>query len=135
MLWHYRLGHPNFMYLKRLFPSLFINKNSNIFQCDVFQFSKHTRSTYPLCPYKPSQPFSLIRSDSWGSNKIPNITGAGWFLLLIDDHTRVSRSVLMKNRSETSQIFKSFHTMIKNQFKTNIQIFKTVGNQQLFLGT
>ena len=25
MLWHYCLGHPNFFYLKRLFPSLFIN--------------------------------------------------------------------------------------------------------------
>lgn len=28
MLWHYRLGHPNFMYLQKLFPSLFINKNA-----------------------------------------------------------------------------------------------------------
>lgn len=26
MLWHYRLGHPNFMYLEKIFPSLF-NKN------------------------------------------------------------------------------------------------------------
>ena len=29
MLWHYRLGHPNFLYLKRMFPSLFINKILN----------------------------------------------------------------------------------------------------------
>ena len=26
MLWHYRLGHRNFMYLEKMFPSLF-NKN------------------------------------------------------------------------------------------------------------
>ena len=32
MLWHYRLGHPNFVYLKKLFPQLF-NKNSKDFHC------------------------------------------------------------------------------------------------------
>ena len=30
MLWHYHLGHPSFMYLKQLFPSLF-NKDSKVF--------------------------------------------------------------------------------------------------------
>ena len=40
LLWHYRLGHPNFMYLKRLFPSLLINKDPKFFQCDICQLSK-----------------------------------------------------------------------------------------------
>ena len=35
MLCHYRLGHPNFLYLQKLFPSLFINKNPKLFQCEV----------------------------------------------------------------------------------------------------
>lgn len=46
MLWHYRLGHPNFMYLKRMFPSHF-NKNPEFFQCEVCQMSKHARNSYP----------------------------------------------------------------------------------------
>ncbi|RYG47403.1 MAG: hypothetical protein EOO01_14865, partial [Chitinophagaceae bacterium] len=29
MLWHFRLGHLNFMYLQKMFPALFINKNPN----------------------------------------------------------------------------------------------------------
>ena len=30
LLWHYRLGHPNFVYLEKMFPSL-LNKNSKSF--------------------------------------------------------------------------------------------------------
>ena len=41
MLWHYRLGHPNFQYLKYLFPNLFKNKSSSSFQCEVCPFAKH----------------------------------------------------------------------------------------------
>ena len=47
MLWHYRLGHPNFMYLKKLFPNL-INKDSAYFQCEVCQLSKHSQNSYPI---------------------------------------------------------------------------------------
>jgi len=30
-LWHDQLGHPNFQYLKHLFPKLFMNKNHLFF--------------------------------------------------------------------------------------------------------
>ena len=33
MLWHFRLGHPSFTYLKHLFPSLF--RNNDNFQCEI----------------------------------------------------------------------------------------------------
>ena len=74
MLWHYRLGHPSLMYLKKLFPSL-INKNSFEFQCEVCQLSKYVRNSYPSQPYKSSHPFYLIHSDVWGPSKIKNISG------------------------------------------------------------
>ena len=125
MLWHYRLGHPNFFYLKRLFPSLFMNINPHFFQCDICQLSKHTRSHYAPKIYKPSKPFFLIHGDIWGPSRIQNITGARWFLLLIDDHTRVSWNFLMKEKSETSYILQAFHKMIQNQFQDNVQVFKT----------
>ena len=41
MMWHYRLGHPNFTYLEKMYPSLF-NKNKEHFQCEICQLSKHT---------------------------------------------------------------------------------------------
>jgi hypothetical protein len=63
LLWHYHLGHPNFMYLERLFPSFFSNKSSQSFKCEICQLSKHVRSSYPTISYKPSHPFVMIHSD------------------------------------------------------------------------
>ena len=114
MIWHYCQGHPNFPYLECLFPSLFINKNAKLFQCDVCRISKHTRNHYAPRPHTPSLPFSLIHGDIWGPSRVENITGARGFLLLVDDHTRLSWAFLMKNKSETNQIFQKFHKMIQN---------------------
>ena len=63
MLWHYHHGHPNFMYLKKLVPSLFTNKSLQSFKCEISQLSKHIRSSYPIISYKPSHPFAMIYSD------------------------------------------------------------------------
>ena len=70
MLWHCRLGHPSFLYLKYLFPSLFVNTNVTDFKCDICQVAKHTRALFPHKIYTPSNAFSLIHSDIWGPSKV-----------------------------------------------------------------
>ena len=124
MLWHYRLGHPNFSYLEKLYPSLF-NKNSKNFQCEICQLSKHTRNSYSIQPYKPSHPFSLIHSDVWGACRINNITGSRWFVTFVDDHTRVTWVFLMKKKSEVREIFENFNNMVQTQFQAKIQVLRT----------
>ena len=44
MMWHLKLGHPNFHYLKRLLPQLFMNKNPNSNVYEACHFAKHTCS-------------------------------------------------------------------------------------------
>ena len=124
MLLHYRLGHPNVMYLKHLFPSLF-NKNPKSFECEICQLSKQVRSHFPIQPYKASSPFSMIHSDIWGPSRIKNVTGTRWFVSFIDDHTRLTWVFLMKEKSKTGQIFKNFKNMIQTQFQSKIQILKS----------
>lgn len=131
MLWHYRLGHPNFMYLGKMFPSLF-NKRLRNFHCEICQLSKHTRSNYPPQPYKPSKPFSLIHSDVWGPSRVSNITGARWFVMFIDDHTRVTWVFLMKEKSDVERVFEIFHKMVQIQFQTNIKVLRTDNGREYY---
>ena len=132
LIWHYRLGHLSFPYLSKLFPVLFRNKNPLLFQCEICQLAKHTRSTYSISPYKSSKPFSIIHSDVWGPSRVPNITGAKWFVSFVDDHTRLTWIYLMKEKSEVTHIFKCFKKMIQTQFDTGIQIFRTDNGKEFF---
>lgn len=82
-IWHQRLRHPSFPYLKHLFPSLFEKCSPLEFQCDVCCFSKSNKSSYHSKPYRASKPFYLIHSDVWGPCKVPTITNKRWFLLVL----------------------------------------------------
>ena len=48
MLWHFRLGYPNFHYLRYLLPNLFNNKDPSLFQCEICQLAKHCRSIFSI---------------------------------------------------------------------------------------
>ncbi|XP_074354950.1 uncharacterized protein LOC141693694 isoform X2 [Apium graveolens] len=70
MLWHYRLGHPSFHYMRHLFPKFFMNKDPSTFDCEICQLAKHHRNPFPSQPYKATRPFTIIHSDVWGPSKI-----------------------------------------------------------------
>ncbi|RVW56514.1 Retrovirus-related Pol polyprotein from transposon TNT 1-94 [Vitis vinifera] len=129
---HYRLGHPSFVYLAKLFPKLFINKNPASYHCEICQFAKHTRTVYPQIPYKPSTVFSLVHSDVWGPSQIKNISGTRWFVTFVDDHTRVTWVFLMKEKSEVGHIFQTFNLMVQNQFNSKIQVLKSDNAKEYF---
>ena len=112
-LWHWRLGHPNFPYLKRLFPSLFKNINMSQFNCEVCELAKHQRSVFRAHPDKKSAPFTFIHSDIWCPSRVPNLSNTRWFISFIDDRSRLCWIYLMKGKSETFSTFKQFHLMVQ----------------------
>ena len=90
MLWHFRLGHPNFQYMKHLFPHLFSKVEMTTLSCDVCTLAKQHRVSFPSQPYKPTHPFTLVHSDVWGPSKVTTSSGKRWFVTFIDDHTRLT---------------------------------------------
>ncbi|CAN1170240.1 Retrovirus-related Pol polyprotein from transposon TNT 1-94 [Linum perenne] len=132
MLLHSRLGHPNFHYLKQLFPSLFLNVRLSEFQCEACVFAKTHRNKYPARSYSPSHPFYLIHSDVWGPSKIPTLHGNRWFVSFIDDHTRLGWVYLLKHKSDVKNAFCEFYTMISTQFQTGISILRFDNGTEYF---
>ena len=64
-LWHRRLGHPSFGYLKILFPSLFTS-NTEPIKCETCIRAKNHRVTFPPNNNRVNSTFSLVHFDVWG---------------------------------------------------------------------
>lgn len=82
-LWHRRLGHASFGYIKKLFPSLFANFDVSSFKCDVCELAKSHRASFPLILNKSPIPFMIIHSDIWGPSKFATLDGSHWFVTFI----------------------------------------------------
>lgn len=65
LLWYFRMGLPNFQYLKHVFPSIFMNKKSIGIQCETCEFAKHQCTSFSTSIYKNSKPFNMIHCDLW----------------------------------------------------------------------
>ena len=97
-LWHQCLGHLSFGYLKKLFPSLFAKCDISSFHCDFYELTKRYRTSFPLVLNKSPLPFMVIHSDVWGPFKVLTLGGSHWFVIFIDDCTRMTWLCLMKSK-------------------------------------
>ena len=125
LLWHRRLGHASFGYLKKLFPSLFTNLDISIFKCDVCELAKSHRASFPLILNKSPVPFMVIHSDIWGPSKVSTLGGSHWFVTFIDDCTRMTWLCLMKSKSEVNLLFQKFSNTIRTQYNARIQVLRS----------
>jgi transposase InsO family protein len=124
-LWHRRLGHPSFSYMKHLFPDLFSNILIFDLKCETCILAKSHRATYPLSMNKSMVPFALIHSDVWGPSPISTISSFRWFVIFVDDCTRMTWLYLLKHKNEVLSTFQSFRTMVQTQFSAKVQIFRS----------
>ena len=124
-LWHRRLGHASFGYLKKLFPSLFTKCDVSSLDCDVCELAMCHRTSFPLSLTKSSLPFMVIHYDVWGPSKFPTLSGSRWFVIFIDDCTKMTWLCLMKTKDKVNLLFQNFHKMIETQYNTNLWVLRS----------
>ncbi|KAJ9559500.1 hypothetical protein OSB04_004660 [Centaurea solstitialis] len=122
-LWHRRLGHPSLGYLQMLFPKRFSSNYKS--HCDTCVLAKSHRKTFKPNNTRVDLPFSLIHSDVWGPAPIIGGQNFRFFVIFVDDCTRMTWVYLLKNKSEVLEKFDVFYNMIQTQFQKNIQIFRS----------
>ncbi|CAL9006318.1 unnamed protein product [Prunus brigantina] len=123
-LWHQRLGHLSsapLHFLSKAIPNIMFDSTH---VCDVCPLAKQTRLPFTHSSIKSTAPFDLIHCDIWGPHKIPTHSGARYFLTIVDDFTRFTWIHLMRFKSDTQTLLKSFFSWVKTQFNHDIKVLR-----------
>ena len=121
-LWHQRLGHLSNNSLCMISHYVKNMLFCDIDDCLICPLAKQTRSQFPLSSINTHAPFELIHVDTWGGYHIPIITGARYFLTIIDDHTQCTLIYLMHHKSDTPKYITTFINLVETQFFLKVKI-------------
>lgn len=71
----------------------------------------------------------MIHCDIWGGYRVASLSGAHYFLLIVDDYSRATWVFLMRHKSETQSPLRHFILYVKTQFSTQVQTLRTDNGQ------
>jgi len=118
-LWHRRFGHFNIDKIKSQLIKININT-----KCPLCISSKLKNKPFPTSFHRANHIFQLIHMDLIGPIS-ESIYGNKYILTIMDDHSRYSWSIFLKNKSDTFSSFANWFNIIKNQFNTRIIFIRT----------
>ncbi|KAL4363436.1 hypothetical protein GQ457_04G018680 [Hibiscus cannabinus] len=125
-LWHKRYGHFNMCALcelqkknmVRYFPSISLNNDL----CEPCKLGKQHRLPFPKEKvWKASEKLQLVHTDICEPHRTLSLGGKKYFILFIDDFTRMTWVYFMKEKSEVFKVFKKFKALAEVQSGCKLQ--------------
>ena len=106
LLWHWCLGHLSVQKLRSVVP---ITSSISSLGCESCELNKHHRATYQSRVNNRSNfAFELVHSDVWGPSRVPSIKDFRYFLLFVNDFSRMTWLYILKERSKVFDIIEFF---------------------------
>nr|GFA93040.1 hypothetical protein [Tanacetum cinerariifolium] len=130
-LWHRRLSHLNFDYIKLLsnkdvvigLPKLKYVKDQLCSSCEV---SKAKRSSFKSknVPSLKGR-LNLLHMDLCGPMRVASINGKKYILVIVDDYSRYTWTLFLRSKDETPKVLKEFLTMIQRNLQAPVITVRT----------
>jgi len=117
-LWHRRLGHLSFSQINkssrlkvvRDLPNITLPEN---IICKSCQFGKQTRVQFNAKEGSSSKPLELIHTDICGPMRKKSPRGEEYYILFIDDFSRMCWIGLIKHKDEAFEKFQTFKELVE----------------------
>lgn len=129
--WHRRMGHVNKDYLKHMNNAVHgmsignkienISKSSCITCCE----GKQSRLPFQSAGQRSNGLLEIVHTDICGPMEHTSIGGSRYFLLFIDDHSRMTFVYFLRNKNEALKYFKQFKAEVENQTKNKVKILRS----------
>lgn len=129
--WHRRLGHINSNSLQKM-------KDGAVkgLKCKGdFKFSKNTcipcnegkqhRLSFPERGTRAETLLEIIHADVCGPMEVRSVGGSKYFLVLVDDYTKMAFVYFMKTKDEVFNHFRDFMNMAENHKERKIKTLRT----------
>eukprot|EP00253_Pinus_taeda_P023041 PITA_23041 len=125
-----RLGHLRFSQIRKAckyqvvrgLPDIKIPDNTI---CKSCHFGKKTRTNFPEKGGSASRPLELVHIDVCGPFRTRSPRGEEYFILFIDDFSRMVWLGLMKHKDEAFEKFQSFKALVENESDYKIKCLRS----------
>jgi hypothetical protein len=124
-LWHRRMHHMHFDNLVKVnkreaireMPQITKPTNTLSKHC---QQGKQTNTKFKSKEYSTTRPLQIVHSDLVGPTTTKGSKGEKYFMLLVDDYTRMIAVFFLKNKSKAFENFKIYKEMVENEMDSRI---------------
>jgi hypothetical protein len=103
-LWHIIMGHIHFDNLVKVSRREAVREMPQITKptntlCKHFQQGKQTKTRFKSKEYSTRRPQEIVHTNLVGTTTTKGLKGEKYFMLLVDDHTRMTAIFFLKNKS------------------------------------
>jgi len=128
-VWHKILGHLSFSQINKSNRLKAIHDLPNITMlestiCKSFQFSKKTRVQFNAKEGSASKPLELIHTDLCGHVRKKSPCGHQYYIMFIDDFSRMCWIGLLKQKDEAFEKFQIFKALVENELDLKIKCLR-----------
>ncbi|KAH9782217.1 hypothetical protein KPL71_008805 [Citrus sinensis] len=122
-LWHKRLGHYHHQGLLQMKSKGMANDLPEL--DDYIQNCKACQATKKL---------QLVHTDIAGPQRTPSLNGSLYYVVFIDDFTRMCWIFFLKHKSEVAQVFWNFKARVENESGCRIQTLRSDNGKEYASG-
>lgn len=128
--WHRRLGYINANDFNKL-KNRVVEGVSFDGRCDIGKFScivccerKQTRLPFTESTNKSQQVLQLVHTDLCGPMENMSLGKSRYYLLFVDDYSKMCTLYFLRSKSETFMYFKQYKEFVENQQSKKIKILR-----------